>query len=165
VADDLRQQGNGNVTEESLGDLVSRVSEQASTLIREEIELAQAEIEQKLKRLGQGAAVGAAAGFFVFLAAIFLFQSLAYGIADILGNAYLWGGFLITTLILLLLAGLAGFLAYRAFKAGAPPTPQQAIEEAKLIRQTLEHPEIEAAKTQPRAEPKDEPTAGPDANP
>ncbi|PWU23204.1 MAG: hypothetical protein C5B48_09000 [Candidatus Rokuibacteriota bacterium] len=157
MADGPQQQGNGNVTEESLGDLVSRVSEQASTLIREEIELAQAEVEQKVKRLGQGAAVGAAAGFFVFLALIFAFQSLAYGLADILGNAYLWGGFLITTVILLLLAGLAGFLAYRAFKAGAPPTPDQAIEEARLIRQTLEHPEIEAAKTKP--------TAGPDANP
>jgi hypothetical protein len=57
----------------------------------------------------------------------------------------------------LLLAALAGFLAYRAFKAGAPPTPKQAIEEARLIRQTLEHPEIEAAKS--------EPTTGPDANP
>jgi uncharacterized membrane protein YqjE len=137
---------NGGLTDKSLGDLVSRVSENASTLIREEIELAKTEIELKAKRLAQGAAVGAAAGFFVFLALIFLFDSLAWGIADLLNNAYAWQGFLITTAILLLLAGLAGFIAFRAFKAGAPPTPQQAIEEAKLIRQTLEHPEIEAAR-------------------
>jgi uncharacterized membrane protein YqjE len=148
--------GSGSVTDESLVDLVSRVSENASTLIREEIELAKAEIEFKTKRLAQGAAVGAAAGFFVFLALIFLFQSLAYGLADVLGNAYLWGGFLITTGILLVLAGLAGFLAMRAFKAGSPPTPQKAIEEAKLIRQTLEHPEIEAARA-------GTPAPGPDA--
>ena len=147
MADSQRSgSGSGSVTDESLADLVSRVSEHASTLIREEIELAKAEIELKTKRLAQGAAVGAAAGFFVFLALIFLFQALAYGLADVLGNAYLWGGFLITTAILLALAGLAGFLAMRAFKAGAPPTPQKAIEEAKLIRQTIEHPEIEAAK-------------------
>jgi membrane protein len=147
VADSQRGgSGSGSVTDESLADLVSRVSEHASTLIREEIELAKAEIELKTKRLAQGAAVGAAAGFFVFLALIFLFQALAYGLADVLGNAYLWGGFLITTAILLALAGLAGFLAMRAFRAGAPPTPQKAIEEAKLIRQTIEHPEIEAAK-------------------
>jgi uncharacterized membrane protein YqjE len=136
----------GGLTDKSLGDLVSRVSDNASTLIREEIELAKAEIELKAKRLAQGAAVGAAAGFFVFLALIFLFHALAWGIADLLNNAYAWQGFLITTAILLLLAGLAGFIAFRAFKAGAPPTPQQAIEEAKLIRQTLEHPEIEAAR-------------------
>jgi uncharacterized membrane protein YqjE len=138
--------GNSGVSDKALGDLVSRVSENASTLIREEIELAKAEMELKVKRLVQGAAVGAAAGFFVFLALIFGFQALAYGLADLLGNAYLWQGFLITTAILLLLAGLAGFLAFRALKAGTPPTPKQAIEEAKLIRQTLQHPEIEASR-------------------
>jgi uncharacterized membrane protein YqjE len=146
VADGEHGYENGGLTDKSLGDLVSRVSENASTLIREEIELAKAEIEHKAKRLAQGAAVGAAAGFFVFLALIFFFDALAWGIADLLNNAYAWQGFLITTAILLLLAGLAGFIAFRAFKAGAPPTPQQAIEEAKLIRQTLEHPEIEAAR-------------------
>jgi uncharacterized membrane protein YqjE len=146
VADGEHGYENVGLTDKSLGDLVSRVSENASTLIREEIELAKAEIELKAKRLAQGAAVGAAAGFFIFLALIFAFQALAYGLSDVLGNAYLWGGFLITTAILLLLAGLAGFLAMRAFKAGAPPTPDQAIAEAKLIRQTLEHPEIEAAR-------------------
>jgi uncharacterized membrane protein YqjE len=137
---------NGDVADKSIGDLVNRVSENASTLIREEIELAKAEIEFKAKRLAQGAAVGAAAGFFVFLGLIFAFQSLAYGFADLFNNAYAWLGFLITTVILLVLAGLAGFLAMRAFKAGAPPTPDQAIAEAKLIRETLEHPEIEAAR-------------------
>ena len=35
------------------------------------------------------------------------------------------------------LGGLAGFLAYRAFKSGAPPTPDMAIEEAKRIRETV----------------------------
>jgi uncharacterized membrane protein YqjE len=141
--------GNGDVSDKSLGDLVGRISEDASTLIRDEIELAKAEIELKAKRLAQGAAVGAAAGFFIFLALIFGFQALAYGIADLLGNAYLWEGFLITTAILLLMAALGGYLAMRAFKAGAPPTPQQAIEEAKLIRQTLENPDIEASRAGP----------------
>jgi uncharacterized membrane protein YqjE len=136
----------GSISDKSLGDIVSRVSENASTLIREEIELAKTEVEVKVKRLAQGAAVGAAAGFFIFLALIFGLQALAYGIADLLGNAYLWQGFLITTAILVFLAGLAALLAYRAFKAGTPPTPKQAIEEAKLIKETLEHPEIEASR-------------------
>jgi uncharacterized membrane protein YqjE len=135
---------NGNVEDKSLGDLVAQVSENASTLVREEIELAKAEIEQKVKRLAMGAAVGAAAGFFVFLALIFAFHALAWGISDVLDNPYGWAGFLITTGLLLLFAGIAGFVASRAFKAGAPPTPDLAIEEAKRIRQTLEHPETEA---------------------
>jgi uncharacterized membrane protein YqjE len=151
VPDGEHRVGNGTVSDKSLGDLVTQVSENASTLIREEIELAKAEIELKAKRLGQGAAVGAAAGFFVFLALIFAFQALAYGIADLLNNAYLWAGFLITTVILLIFAGIAGLVAMRAFKAGAPPTPDMAIEEAKRIRETLEHPETEAG--EPRSTP------------
>ena len=156
MADATRGHGNANVTDESLGDLVSKVSENASVLIREEIELAKAEIELKVKRLAQGAAVGAAAGFFVFLALIFAFHSLSWGLSDVFDNGFGWLGYLITTLILLALAGVAGLVAMRAFKAGTPPTPQQAIEEAKLIRQTLEHPEIEASKAGP---------AGPGPNP
>ena len=136
----------GSVDDASLGDLVNRVTENASLLIREEIELAKTEVELKAKRLAQGAAVGAAAGFFVFLALIFLFQALAYGISDLLNNPYGWAGFLITTGILLVLAAVAGFVASRAFKAGAPPTPDMAIEEARRIREALEHPEIEAAR-------------------
>ena len=132
---------NGSVEDQSLGDLVTRVSENASILIREEIELAKTEMELKAKQLVRGAVVGIAAGFFALLALIFLFQALAYGIADGLNNGYAWAGFLIATVILLVLAGLAGFLASRAFKAGAPPTPDQAILEAKITRETLQQHE------------------------
>ena len=84
-------------------------------------------------------------GFFVLLGLIFAFHALALGLADLFDNTYTWLGYLIVTVLLLVLAGIAGFLATRAFKAGAPPTPDQAIEEAKLIREALEHPEVEAA--------------------
>lgn len=144
---------NGSVADKSIGDLVTRVSENASILIREEIELAKAEMELKAKRLAQGAAVGVAAGFFVLLGLIFAFQALALGIADLLNNTYTWAGYLIVFVLLLVLAGIAGFIATRAFKAGAPPTPDLAIEEAKRIRETLEHPEAEAAAA--RATPED----------
>jgi hypothetical protein len=139
VADEI---GNGSIEDKSLGDLVAQVSENASMLVREEIELAKAEIEQKVKRLAMGAAVGAAAGFFLFFALVFALHSLAWGLNDIVDS--LWLGFLITAGILVLFGGLAGFIAMRAFKAGAPPTPDLAIEEAKRIRETLEHPETEA---------------------
>jgi uncharacterized membrane protein YqjE len=145
VSPDDERPVNGSVADKSIGDLVTRVSENASILIREEIELAKAEMELKAKRLAQGAAVGVAAGFFVLLGLIFAFQALALGIADLLNNTYTWAGYLIVFVLLLVLAGIAGFVATRAFKAGAPPTPDQAIEEAKRIRETLEHPEAEAA--------------------
>lgn len=126
----------------SLGEIVNRISLNASVLVREEIELAKAEMELKMKRLARGVAVGLAAGFFAFLGLIFAFQSLAWGLNDIFNEPYGWLGFLLVTILLFLLAALAGFLAYRSVQAGAPPTPDMAIEEAKRTRAELEHPEV-----------------------
>ena len=126
----------------SLGEIVNRISLNASMLVREEIELAKAEMELKMKRLARGVAVGLAAGFFAFLGLIFAFQSLAWGLNDIFNEPYGWLGFLLVTILLFLLAALAGFLAYRSVQAGAPPTPDMAIEEAKRTRAELEHPEV-----------------------
>ena len=65
--------------ERPIGDLVNRISENASVLIREEIELAKAEIEEKVKRIARGAVAGAVAGFFVFMALIMLSWKRAPG--------------------------------------------------------------------------------------
>ncbi|MEA2366333.1 MAG: hypothetical protein QOI32_1845, partial [Thermoleophilaceae bacterium] len=63
---------------------------------------------------------------------------------DIFGrNDDAWVGFGIVTLLLFLLAGLAGFLALRLFKKGSPPTPDLAIEEARRTRAELEAQKIE----------------------
>ena len=126
----------------SLGDVVNRISENASILVREEIELAKAEIEVKVTRLARGAAVAAAAGFFLFLGLIFAFHSLAWALNDYFGEP--WLGYLIVFGLLVLLAAGAGFFAYKSFQAGAPPVPAMAIEEAKRTKEAIEHPELEA---------------------
>jgi len=131
--------------EKPIGDIVNRISENASLLIREEIELAKAEMEQKFSRLTRGAVVGIVAGFFVLLGLIFVFETIAWALVDAFFGSSIWPGFLIVTLGLFVLAALGGFIAYRAVKAGAPPTPDQAIEEARLIREAIEHPEVQAA--------------------
>ena len=89
-----------------LGEIVNRISLNASALVREEIELAKAEMEIKFQRLVRGAIIGATAGFFVFLGLIFVFHTLAWGLNDVFGS--LWLGFLITTGVLMLLAAIAG---------------------------------------------------------
>ena len=124
-------------SERGLGEIVNEVTDKASFLVREEIELAKAEVQLKAARLGRGVAIGAAAGFFgVFLFNFFL-HTLAYLFTDLL-DIKVWVGFGIVTLILLLLTALAGFLAYRFVKKGAPPTPDLAIEEAKRTREAIE---------------------------
>jgi uncharacterized membrane protein YqjE len=140
--------GNGpartGADEKPIGDIVNRISENASLLIREEIELAKAEMEQKMSKLARGAVVGGIAGFFVLLGLIFLLETIAWILVDAFWSS-IWPGFLAVTIGLFFFAGLGGYFAFRSFKSGAPPTPEKAIEEARLIREAIEHPEVQAA--------------------
>lgn len=121
-----------------LADLVVEVTENASTLVREEIELAKAEISEKVGKILRGSAVGVAAGVFAFLALILIMHGIAWVLAEELFDGKAWPGFFIEAAIFLLIAALAGFLASKALKQGAPPVPEQAIEEAKLTKEMLE---------------------------
>jgi uncharacterized membrane protein YqjE len=128
---------NGNhSTPQSIGHAVAEISEKASLLVREEIELAKTEISQKATRLGKGAAVAAAAGVFAFLGLIMLMHTIAWFLAWLIGDEIFWG-FLITTAFFFLIAGIAAFIGIRWIKRGAPPTPDMAIDEAKKIRETV----------------------------
>jgi hypothetical protein len=125
--------------DKSLGDVVAEVSEKASLLVREEIELAKAEVTDKVSKLAKGAAVAAAAGVFLVFGVTVFFHGLAWFFNDLLDvSTALWAGFAIVFGILVLLAALAGLVALRLFKRGAPPTPDLAIEEAKRTRAELE---------------------------
>jgi uncharacterized membrane protein YqjE len=123
--------------EKSVAELVFDVSERTSSLIREEIELAKAEVSEKVAKLLRGSAVGAAAGVFAFFALILVMEGVAWLLNEQVFNNF-WAGFFVEAVIFLLIAAAAGFFAYRSVKAGAPPVPEQAIAEAKLIRTTIE---------------------------
>jgi uncharacterized membrane protein YqjE len=118
---------------------ITEVSERAQVLVREEIELAKAEVTEKATKLIKGAVVGAAAGIFVVMALVFALVGCAWLLYYYLpGNqfTYFWG-FFAMAVILLLLGALAGLLAAKAVKKGSPPVPEMAIEEAKKIREAV----------------------------
>jgi uncharacterized membrane protein YqjE len=130
--------------EKGLGEIVAEVSEKASLLVRQEIELAKAEVTEKVSKLAKGAAAGAAAGVFLIFGVTMLFHFLAWFVNDLFDWSNLvWPGYGIVTLALFVFAVLAAFLALRLFKKGAPPTPDLAIEEAKRTRAELEAQKIE----------------------
>ena len=129
--------------DKSLGDIVAEVSEKASLLVRQEIELAKAEIGEKVGKLAKGAAMGAAAGVFLIFGVTMLFHFLSWFLNDLFNWNNVWQGYGIVTLALFILAGLAAWLAARLFKKGAPPTPDMAIEEARRMRAELEAQTIE----------------------
>jgi Putative Actinobacterial Holin-X, holin superfamily III len=123
--------------EKSLGEIVNEVSSKASQLVREEIELAKAEVTTKVSRIGKGVAAFGVAGFIALLGLIFAFHFLALGIADWAGLKP-WVGYAIVTIGLFVLAGLAALIGLRLVKKGSPPKPEMAIEEAEKIRATIE---------------------------
>jgi uncharacterized membrane protein YgcG len=137
---------------------ITEVSERASLLIREEIELAKTEIAEKTTRLAKGAIVAIVAGVFFFTALFFVLIGCAWLLYYELpiGNefTYFWG-FFAMAVILVVLGVLAGVIATRAVKAGSPPTPEMAIEEARKIRETV------SSSSEPRAPSPPIPTPSP----
>jgi uncharacterized membrane protein YqjE len=130
--------------DKNLGEIVSEVSEKASLLVRQEIELAKAEVTSKISKLTRGAAVAAFAGVFFVFGITMFFHGLAWFLDDLFNwEDQIWAGFAVVTALLFLLAILAGLFAFRLFKKGAPPTPDMAIEEAKRVRADFEAQGIE----------------------
>jgi hypothetical protein len=118
---------------------VQEIAERAQVLVREEIELAKAEVTLKATKLAKGGAIGGAALVFVLGALILILHGFAWLIVWALpiNMDLVFVGFFIEAVILLIIAAIAGYVASRLFKAGAPPTPDLAIEEAQRIKETV----------------------------
>ena len=131
---------------QTIVDAINEVSDKAQLLVREEIELAKAEVTEKLTKLARGAAVGAAAGVFVIAGLVVFLHGLAwlaYWVIPVPDGTFFWGFFIVAG-VLFILGGIAGFLAARWLKSVSSPAPQMAIEEAKLIRDTVKSSDPES---------------------
>ena len=125
--------------EKSIGEVVGDISQKAALLVREEIDLAKAEVGEKVSKLAKGAVVAVVAGVFAVLALVYLLHALAWLFVDLLElDRSIWIGYLIVTGLLLLAGAIAGLVALRLLKRGTPPTPQLAIEEARKTRIAIE---------------------------
>jgi uncharacterized small protein (DUF1192 family) len=127
-----------NEQPENLATAVTEVSERMSVLVREEIELAKAEVTHKISSLARGAAAVAAGAVFGVFAIVFVLLAIAWGLDAVLVNGAgdIWLGFAIVMGVLLVATVGAFLFAWRKLKVGAP-TPQMAIDEAKKIRATV----------------------------
>jgi uncharacterized small protein (DUF1192 family) len=129
---------NNGQQDSNLAEVVTEVSERMSVLVREEIELAKAEVSQKVSSLTRGAAAVAAGAVFGVFAIIFFLVTLAWVLDAILvdGAGDIWIGFGIVLAVLLVMTIGAFLFAWRKFKVGAP-APTMALDEAKKIRATV----------------------------
>ena len=138
------QQQSTDTTTQNIAQAIQEVSERVSLLVQEEIELAKVEVTEKVTKLIKGAVVGIAAGIFLVFGLIYLLHGFAWlAWYELFPNEQFFWGFFVVAAVLFLVGALAGYIAARAVKSGSPPTPQLAIDEAKLIKETVQskHPE------------------------
>ena len=98
------------------------------------LELAKLEGKQKATALGVAGGLAAGAAALVVYGIGFAFAAAAAGLAEALP---LWLSLLIVAAVILLVAGILGFLAMRFARKASPPQPSQAIQEAELTVRTL----------------------------
>ena len=107
----------------SVGELLSTLSQQTSSLVKQEIELAKSELSTKAKHAGTGAGLFAGAAFLGFFAFAALVTTAILGLANAVAP---WLAALIVGVLLLLLAGLLALAGKKALERGMPPTPERA---------------------------------------
>ena len=131
---------------ENIAAAITEISERATLLIRDEIELARAEIAAKLRKILTGAVVGVVAGMFIVVAGMFVLEGLAWlAWYEFFPAGQFFWGFFVMAGVLLALAVLGGVLAARALRRGTPPAPTMAIDEARKIREAVAAPEPQEA--------------------
>jgi hypothetical protein len=119
----------------SLGDLVGELANDLSRLMRQELELAKAEIREEASKAGKAAGMLGAAGFAGYMTVVLLSFALAFGLAYAVGLAW-------ATLIVAVLWGIAGAVLYSAgrSKLKTVSKPERTIDTLKEDAEWARHP-------------------------
>ena len=129
-------EANGRGTEpreQPIGELVSRLSEQTSTLIRQEMALARAELTQKGKVAGVGAGMFGGAGALGFYALGALTACFILALATVMEG---WIAALIVAAVYGAIAGVLALSGKKKVEQAGPPVPERAVESVKADVQT-----------------------------
>ncbi len=120
--------------EQQIGTLVSQMSEQVSTLVRDELALARAEMVEKGKKAGTGA--GLLGGATVL--ALYGVSALLLTIGAALALVWpVWLAALTVTVLVLIGAGIAALLGKKQVEQATPPAPTEAVDSTKRDIDTL----------------------------
>jgi uncharacterized membrane protein YqjE len=112
----------------STAELVSQLSEQVSTLVRDELALARAELTEKGKRAGVGAGLLGGGG----VLALYGVGALLFTIGALLALAMpAWLAALIVTVVLFAAAGIVALIGKKQVKQAVPPAPTAAVDSTK----------------------------------
>jgi uncharacterized membrane protein YqjE len=122
------EQASADHQQPSTGELVKRLSEQVSVLVRDELKLAQLEMTRKDKQAGIGAGMLGGGGLIALYGVGCLLACAILGLSRVLEP---WLAALIVGVALLLVSGVAALIGRGRLKKAAPLVPAQAADSVK----------------------------------
>ncbi len=126
---EVRRNGEDSaMSDRSLADLVKHLSDQTATLVRQELDLAKAELTAKGKKAGLGAGMFGAAGVFGLYAVGALTACVILALSTAMDG---WLAALIVAVGYGAVAGALALIGKNKVKQGVPPVPEQTVESVK----------------------------------
>ena len=118
-----------DVGQQSVGELIGEVSRDLSTLMRQELELAKAEIKTEVAKTGKAAGMLGGAGFAGYMVALFLSCALWWGLANVMDEG--WAA-LITAAVWGVIAAVL-FVTGRSTLRTVHPKPERTVDTVQRI--------------------------------
>lgn len=113
--------------EKSLGELIGDLTRETTTLVRQEMQLAKAEMTQKAVKVGKDVGMIAAGGFLAYIGALCLTAALVLALANVMPA---WAAALLVGLVVVVGGGLIAWQGLSALKR-VDPVPHQTVESLK----------------------------------
>ena len=124
-ADDIHSR---DPKERSVGELLQQLSQETTTLVRQELELAKAELTEKGKEAGKGAGMFGGAGLLGLLAAVALTLCFIAALDTFMKT---WLAALIVAVVYGAIAGVLALQGRERVNRATPPVPEQTIDSTK----------------------------------
>jgi hypothetical protein len=126
--------GSADLRDEPFKDVVKQVTDEASTLVRQEVKLAKAEMTEKAKEVGVGAGMLGGAGYLGHLAGLGLMLCLIFALATFMPA---WVAALIVTLVFAAGAGALALMGKKRIQKTGPPIPEETVKSVKRTIETV----------------------------
>src|SRR3954464_5599011 len=122
------ENGQTELRDRPAGELMKQLSDQATMLVRKEVELAKAELAVKGRKAGLGAGMFGGAGLFGFFAFAGLTATFVLGVGPLVKP---WLAALIVTVVYAAIAGVLALQGKNKVQQAGPPVPEQAVDSTK----------------------------------
>jgi hypothetical protein len=129
----MTEEGRPAVEGTSVGQLIGEVTKDLSTLMRQELDLAKAELKVEAKKAGQGAGMFGAAGFAGYMVLVFLSLALMWGLANVMDTG--WAGLIVAAIWAVI--GAVAFVMGRNRFRQVNPKPERTVDTLQQVPSAL----------------------------